>query len=521
WDLFTTLGVKPELGRLFTQADDTHGAAGTVLLTHSLWMRRYGGDRNILGKTIQLNTQPYTVVGVLPAWFQYPDTETQLWAPIYHEVPVAQMQNPMSHNYFVVGRLKPGATLAQALSEVDTVNKRMHQDSKSPFVSNAANARGLLDGVVHDVKTQLYVLFGATGCVLLIACLNVANLLVARSASRRKEMSIRASLGGSKWKLLWEQVTESVLLAVAAGVLGIPLAWMEVHWLMSARADMARVDAVQMDGTVILFAVSVVVVSAILAGILPSMTLLRGPLLESLQDASRGSSRSASATRLRKTLLVTEVAVTMVLLICAGLLLKSYRQMRSTDIGCTTQNVLTMRIGLAGSKYDTQVKENAFYSTLLEKIRALPGVKAATLASALPGQSYGGDSLLSIPELPQLGQQKHVAMIRGIDPDYFRALQIPLLAGRFFEDSERLDKAHSVIVSQSFAQQYFPKGDALGKHLQVVDMTESHPEGFEIVGVVGDTLWSVSGPKGDMMYFPLYGIGWSGFSIAIRADHNV
>jgi putative ABC transport system permease protein len=521
WDLFPTLGVQPELGRLFTQADDSQGAPGTVMLTHSLWMRRYGGDHNIIGKTIQLNTQPYTVVGVLPAWFMYPDTETQLWAPIYHEVSASQMREPSSHNYFVVARLKPGATIAQALSEVDTVTKRVHQDNKSPFVSNSANARSLLDGVVHDARTQLYVLFGATGCVLLIACLNVANLLIARSASRRKEISIRASLGGSRWKLLWEQVTESVLLAVVAGMLGVPLAWMEVRWLMSARADMARMDAVQMDGAVILFAVGVVAVSAVLAGILPGITLLRGPLLESLQDASRGSSRSLSATRLRKVLLVTEVAVTMVLLISAGLLLKSYRQMRAVDIGCTTQNMLTMRVGLAGTKYDSQAKMNAFYSTLLEKLHTLPGVTSAALASTLPGQGYGGDSLLSIPELPQLGQQKHVAMIRGVDPGYFRTMQIPLLSGRFFEDRERLENAHGVIVSESFAREYFPQGDALGKHLQVRDITESRPEGFEIVGVVGDTLWSLNESKGDTMYFPLYGVGWTGFSIAVRADHNV
>lgn len=521
WDLFTTLGVQPELGRSFTKDEDKHDAPGTVMLTHSLWMRRYGGDRSIVGKIIQLNSQPYTVVGVLPAWFLYPDTETQLWAPIYHEQDPRAMASPEIHNYFVIARLKPGATLSQALSEVDTVTKRVHQNSSSRFVSNKANARSMLEGVVHGAKTQLYVLFGATGCVLLIACLNVANLLVARSAARRKEISIRASLGGSRWKLLAEQVTESVLLALAAGALGVPLAWAEVQWLMVAKPDMARIHSVQMDGTVILFAVGIVIASAVLAGIIPSLTLLRGPLLENLQEASRGSSKGLSAARLRKALLVTEVAVTMVLLVSAGLLLKSYRQMRSIDIGCTTQNVLTMRLGLPDAIYKTDQQITSFYSQLIERIRVIPGVTAAGLSTALPGQGYGGDTPFSIPENPSLGQMQHVAMLRGVDPGYFKSVQIPLKQGRFFEDRERLKNARSVIVSESFVRQYFPNGDALGKHIETANFGDFPEGGFEIVGVVGNTLWHLDEQEGPTMYFPLYYGGWNNATIAIRAERNV
>lgn len=521
WDLFTTLGVQPELGRSFTKDEDKHDAPGTVMLTHSLWMRRYAGDRNIVGKIIQLNSQPYTVVGVLPAWFMYPDTETQLWTPIYHEQDPKAMESPQIHNYFVIARLKPGATLAQALSEVDTVTKRVHQNSSSRFVSNNANARSMLEGVVHDARTQLYVLFGATGCVLLIACLNVANLLVARSAARRKEISIRASLGGSRWTLLAEQVTESVLLALAAGAIGVPLAWAEVRWLMVARPDMARIDSVQMDGAVMIFAVGIVALCAVLAGIIPSLTLLRGPLLENLQEASRGSSKGLSAARLRKALLVTEVAVTMVLLVSAGLLLKSYRQMRSTDIGCTTKNVLTMRVGLPDAIYKTDQQITSFYSQLIERIRVLPGVTAAGLSTALPGQGYGGDTPFSIPENPSLGQMQHVAMLRGVDPGYFKSVQIPLKQGRFFEDRERLKNARSVIVSESFARQYFPNGDALGKHIQAINFGDFPEGGFEVVGVVGNTLWHLDEQEGATMYFPLYYGGWNNVTIAVRADHNV
>lgn len=202
WDLFTTLGIAPELGRLFSASEDSPQGAATVVLTHSLWERRYGGDRNILGKTIQLNSHPYTVIGVLPVSFVYPDAHTQLWTAFFHGEDPHQVQRVDVHNYFVVARLRPGATMAQALSEVDTATKRVHMNHPTPFTGTSANARTLLDGVVHDAKTQLYILLAATTCVLLIACMNVANLLVARAASCRKEISIRASLGGSRMRLL-------------------------------------------------------------------------------------------------------------------------------------------------------------------------------------------------------------------------------------------------------------------------------------------------------------------------------
>jgi predicted permease len=520
WNLFSTLGVQPELGRFFSEQEDRRDAQATVVLAHSLWMRRYGGDRNVIGKTIQLDAQPYVVIGVLPPWFVYPDTKTQLWAPIYHEKSPQEMQDPANHNFFVVARLRSGVTMAQVLSEVDTATKRVHMSHPTPFTSNAANARSLLDGVVHDSKTQLYVLLGATSCVLLIGCLNVANLLVARSASRRKEISIRASLGGSRWKLLREQVTESVVLALAAGLLGLPLAWFELQWLVHSRPDVARMNTVHMDVVVVLFAFGMIALSGVLSGFIPGTTLLRGPLLESLQESSRANNSGSSAARIRKTLLSVEVAFTVILLVGAGLLLRSYQRLRSSDIGCATQNVLTMQLGLPDTRYGTAEKNAAFYEQLIERIRALPGVKAAGLSTALPGQGYGGDSNFSIPELPSLGKDMHGAMQRGVDPGYFRAIQIPLLRGRFFEEREKLKDARTVIISESFAHQYFPNESPLGKHIQASAYGNFPPGGFEVVGVVANTLWSLREPEGPTMYFPLYYGGWPFTSIALRSDQN-
>ncbi len=519
WNLFSMLGVEPEVGRDFVAADDRRAAAGTVMLTHSLWMRRYFGDRGILGKTILLDARPYTVVGVLPAWFNYPDQTIQLWAPIYHEKSSDEMRRVDNHNYFVLARLKPGATLAQALSEADTAEKRVHMSSLNPSVGNAASARTMLDGVVHDAKTQLYVLLCATSCVLLIGCLNVANLLVARSAARRKETSIRAALGGSRWRLLREQVAESMTLAAVGGLLGLPMAWAGVRWLVLERPDMARVSAIHMDAVSVLFALGITAVCGALAGLIPAASLMRSPLLEPLQESQRTSSAGQGRARLRRVLLAAEVSLTAVLLIAAGLLLKSYEHLRSSDIGCVTQNMLTMHFALPSARYDSDVKVAAFYEQLLSRLRALPGVKAAGIATALPGQGYGGDARFTIPERPEINPADfQVAIVRAADPGYFSAVGIPLLKGRSFTDGEVLDNTRSVIVSASFAQRYFAGEDPLGKHVKTLDFRGVPMEGFEIVGVVGNTLWRLTEDEQPTLYFPLYSGGWQSAGIAVRSD---
>jgi predicted permease len=522
WNFFSMLGVVPEAGRLFVEADDQRKATATAVLTYSLWVRRYAGDRGIVGKTILLDAKPYTVVGVLPAWFEYPDTQTQLWAPIYHEQSPEMMQAVDMHNFFVVGRLRPGATMAAALSQVDTAEKQVHAAHPTPSTASGASARTLLDGVVHDAKATLYTLMGATSCVLLIACLNVANLLVARSASRRKEISVRAALGGSRWRLLREQITESAVLAMAGGGLGLLFAWMGTQWLVQARPEMARANAIHIDGVVLLFGLGVVAGCGLLAGLIPSLSFLRGPLLESLQDSSRTASAGHGRVSLRRALLAAEVGLTVVLLTCAGLLLKSYNHLRSTDLGCATKNVMTMRLALPNARYNSGQKNTAFFEQLLPRLRSLPGVKAAGVVTALPGQGYGGDSRFTLPEHPDFaGGAVQDAMVRGADPGYFSALQIPLLSGRYFEDRERLSDARSVIVSKSFARQYFGGEDALGKHILIKDFRNVPPEGFEVVGIVGDTLWNLTEQDKAMMYFPLYSGGWPNASIAVRSDGDV
>lgn len=519
WDLFAVLGVEPALGRLFSAADDRPQGSATVVLTHSLWLRRYGGDPSIVGRTVLLDAVPYTVVGILPAWFSYPDTTIQLWTALYHDHRPAEMQVVDNHGYFVVARLLPHANLRQAVSEIDTAEKRVHMDHPTPSTGTAANGRSLLDGLVNESSTQLYVLLAATTCVLLIACLNVANVLLARAAAHRKEIAVRAALGGSRWRLLREKVAESGVLSLAGGTVGVPFAWLSTRWLIHSRPDLPRVETIHTDAVVLLFGIGMIVFTGLLAGLIPALSLFRAPLLDGLQESSRSSSTGAGTARSRKILLAFEVAFTVVLLVCSGLLLKSYERLRSRDLGCDTHNVLTMQFSLPAVRYNNPQKVASFYEELLGRLRSLPGVRAAGISTALPGQGYGGDTRFTIPEHPVPPKDAmQVAQVRAVDPGYFQAIGIPLVRGRYFQDRERGKDAHVGLVSESFARQFFPNDDPIGRHFRPRSF---EGQSFEIIGIVRDTLWNLTEPVGATIYFPLFSGEWQSASIAVRSDQEV
>jgi len=522
WNMFSTLGVQPVLGRDFTSDDDRQGADGTVMLSWSFWKRRFGGDRSIVGAKIFLDARPYTVIGVMPDWFAYPEAQTQLWTPVYHYMPPRVTTSVENHQFDVVARLKLGATMAQALSELDAVQKEIKRQNPGPAVNNAVFGRRLLDDVVLDYKTPLYTLLAATGCVLLIACLNVANLLVARSAARRREAAIRSALGGSRWRLIREQLTESVVLAFSGGVSGLTLASGAIAWLRHVRTDIVRADTIQIDWVVLLFVITVTLVCGIVAGAISALGSGGDRILETLQESSRSHSASQGRSRLRRGLLAVEVGLTAVLLIGAGLLLKSYRSLRSTDMGCAMDNVLTMQLRLPEARYSTPVQKSAFFEQLITRVRALPGVQAAGLVTVAPGQGWGGDSLVAVVEHPPLPRGKSLdAIERAADPGYFAAMQIPLLRGRAFNDNERLEHGSVLILNHAAVKRFFPNGeDPIGKNLRM-DISGGPQEAFEIIGVVGDTKYYVSEEVKPMMYYPLYNGVSSGVTIMLRSAHDV
>jgi putative ABC transport system permease protein len=518
WNLLSTLGVQPALGRDFTAADDRHSANATVLMSWGLWKRRFAGNPAILNQSIHLDGQSYTVIGILPAGFAYPDAATQLWTPVYHYEPAAYMEHIENHQFQAVGRLKPGVTAAQGVAELSVITRRLRdQHPENPFVSKAANMRPLLEDMVGDIERPLLVLLAATGCVLLIACLNVANLLVARAAARRKELAIRMAMGGGRLRLLRERLMESLLLSAAGGTMGLLLAYGAVRWLVSTRQGMSRVEAISIDGAVAAFTVALIALCALFAGLISSLSAKGNQLLLSLQDSARGSSTGRAHTALRRLLLAAEVGLTVVLLISAGLLLKSYQRLRSSDLGCITQNVLTMRIGLPGARYKTPGPAPVnFFETLLGRVRALPGVEAAGIVEAVPGQGYWQDEGFSVVEHPPLPQGlAQYAIFRSADPGYFAAMGIPLLRGQTFDPNRKLDRANQAIVNAAFAKQYFPNEDPLGKHLKVEN------EDHEIVGIVGDTRYSLAEDPKPIQYYPLYAGKENSGTLVIRSSRDV
>jgi predicted permease len=425
-----------------------------------------------------------------------------------------------NHQFRVVARLLPGHSMAQGLSEVDTIEKRIRSEhaALAQTIGRGANMRPLLDEVVGGYKTSLYVLLAATGCFLLIACLNVANLLVARSAARHRELAIRTALGGSRWRLLREQVSESIVLSAIGGILGIALAWLSVQWLVRARHDIPRVEAIHIDALVLLFAIGITLLSGIAAGLMPALGAARTRILEALQESSRSHSGGQSRAQLRKFLLSLEVGLTVVLLIAAGLLLKSYDRLRSSDLGCATENLLTMRVDLPKPKYDIE-RRTAFFEQTIDGVRSQPGVQKAGMISVLPGRGIGSSDSFTIPEHPRLSAGHfQFAFQRFADPGYFVAMEIPLIAGRTFSEDERLDHATSVIISDLFARRFFPDEDPIGKHLRV-NLTD-HEIAYEIIGVVGDTRFLISRPAEPMMYFPLYSGIFGRTSIVVRSQQD-
>ncbi len=519
WNLFTTLGVKPALGRDFTAADDTPSSNFTAILSWSFFKRRFGADPAIVTQTISIDAKPYTVIGVMPEGFAFPEPETQIWTAVYRDKPAKLMAMYDSHMFRVVGRLKPGVTEAQARADLTVISRQIHNaHPDDPFIMHNANVRPLLEHMVGDLRRPLFVLLAATGCVLLIACLNVANLLIARTAARRKELAIRTAMGGGWLRLLRERLMESLLLSGAGGAFGLLLAAAALQWLLRERHDMARVNAIHIDWIVALFTVGVIALCALFAGLISALSAGDRNILTTLHESSRAHSGGAARTRLRRTLLVFEVGLTVMLLIGAGLLLKSYEHMRSADMGCATDNVLTMRIGLPGARYKTPGPAPAdFFRTLLERVRALPGVEAAGLATAVPGQGYWEDEGFTIVEHPPLPQGTGTfAITRTADPGYFAAMGIPLLRGNTFSPGLRLDQANETVISDSFVKKYFPGEDPLGKHIK-----EGGGKVYTIVGVVGDTRYDIGELPQAMKYFP-YNEGKENYgTLVIRSNRDV
>lgn len=519
WDFFPLLGVEPALGRVFSADDDRPGAPATAVLSYPFWKLRYGGDPAVPGKTIWLDARPYTIIGVLPESFSYSakmvGTPIQLWTPLLHEAPPSLLTTYEDHEFLVSARLLHGTTLPMLIERLRAVQKQIVAAHPKPSVRNSVAGMSMLDDAVWGYKTPLYALLSATGCVLLIACMNVAGLLIARTAARAREHAIRAALGGGRLRLLRERLIESTILSVFAGALGLLLAWAGVQWLMHTRQDMHRVQAIHIDGFVIGFALGTIALCTLFSGLIAAASAANRQILSVLHESSRTQSPGRARSTLRRTLLIVEVGLTVVLLVGAGLLLRSYQRLRNVDLGVPVDNVLTMHVALPEARYNKPEQWVEFFETLIGRVRAVPGVQSAGLVSSAPAEGWNGDELMTVVE--HAGAQPIDMMIRGAEPGYFDAIGIPLLSGRIFRSDERQDRADVAVISQAAARAFFPHEDPLGKHLK----SNFTGQVVKLVGIVGDTRWYAAEPPQPTLFWPLYGNGYSGATIVIRSAHDV
>jgi putative ABC transport system permease protein len=484
---FAMLGARPQTGRDFFPEEDRAGGANVVILSHGLWQRRFGGDPNIVNQAITLSYRSYTVIGVMPATFRFGDGGPDLWTPMAFTAEQAQQHD--SHYVSAIGRLKPGITLAHARSEMSAIADRLARQYPDSNTGKSVKLMPLLDYTIRSVKPALLVLFGAVAFVLLIACANVANLLLARAAAREKEIAIRTSLGAGRARIVRQLLTESLLLALAGGAAGLALgAWGMDLLLALAPEDLPRLSDVSLDGRALTLTAALTLLTGLGFGLFPALQAsnFRGPNLnETLKDAGRGSTDDRRRRLIRGALVVSEVALAMVLLVGAGLLIKSFLRLRSVDPGFDHSNALTVGIQLSQRKYPEENQRVAFYKQLNEKVAALPGVQAvgAAMVTPLSDNDYVLPFMIQ-GRPPYPAGSAPTANYYSVTPGYFKAMGIPLLRGRLFTERDTKDTPRVVIINETMAKRFFPGEDPIGKRLDLGDARE--PDWEEIVGVVGD-----------------------------------
>jgi putative ABC transport system permease protein len=485
-DLFPLLRVQPLMGRAFTREEDVPGGPAVVVISQSLWQRSFGSDPSIIGKEIKLAGKNTTVLGVMPADFRFPmqNQKSEYWQPLSSSPSfIAAKDIRGSRSLRVVARLKPGVTRAQAESELAAIGARLESQYPDTNTGLSFNLRPLHEDIVGSVRPALLVILGAVGFVLLIACANVANLLLARAASRHKEIAIRTALGAGRWRIVRQLLTESVLLSLMGGALGLLLAMWGVDLLIAASpTDLPRVKETGLDTHVLGFTALVSILTGLLFGVAPAWQSSKLDLNESLKEGGRGSTESLRRNRVRSLLVVSEVALSIVLLIGAGLLIRSFVKLLNTSPGFETRGVLIADIPLSRSRYATEEQQAAFTRQVIERARELPGVASAAAMNIVPLSGDGRQSSFTVEGRPVPPGQEPDGEVTTVTPDYFRTMAIPLRSGRVFTEQDGKDTPPVVIISETLARRNFPGEDPIGKRLVLDD--EKPPS--EIIGIVGD-----------------------------------
>jgi predicted permease len=521
-NLFALLGAGAELGRTFTPEDAKPGHDDVAILSHDLWRRRFGGAPDIIGRTLSLNGHGVTVIGVMPPGFQWFIQElsltgkpAQIWVPLG----LSAEQRVRRGRYLqAVARLKPGVSLTRARAEMSAIAGRL--ESRYPSFNRGWGVRlvTLRDQLAGEIRPALLVLLAAVGFVLLIACVNVANLLLARAAGRHKEIAIRSSIGAGRRRIIRQLLTESLLLALLGGALGLLLSRAGLAALVAlSPPNLAGVGRAGLDLPVLAFTLGVTALTGIVFGLAPALEASRVNLSGALNESSRGNAGSARGRRLRDALVVAEVGLALVLLVGAGLMIRSFLRLQAVDPGFDAKGLLTMRVLLPAAKYPDDVRRIAFFRQAAARLRTLPGVVDAGAASALPFAGLGAATSFNIEGTSfKTEADKPTTDVRVVDEEYFRTLRIPLVAGRTFTAREAVEERKVAVINETMARKYFAGENPVGKRI-LVNMT-AEPTYTEIIGVVGDARYAkLDGELRPMVYWPPPHLTYSAMTLVLRA----
>ena len=489
-DIFDVLATQPLLGRGFGRDDDKADAARVVVISHSFWQRHFAGDPNIIGKQATVAGKVYTITGVMPPGWKFPVQTAPIdyiapLLPLYSGQTLNLMERRGAHFLYVVGRMKPGVTLRKATADLQTIASQLARQYPDTNAGRTARAVDLRSDVVGDVRPALLVLCGAVALVLLIACANVANLFLARAATREREIAIRTALGANRFQIVRQLLMETVVLALLGGALGLFLAWWSVDALKAfGPADVPRLDQIRVNGVVVVFTLAIAGLTSLIFGLIPALQASRPQVEQGLKDASRGSTGGAHSHRLRSAFVVSQFALSLVLLVGAGLLIRSFAELRAVRPGFEPSGIVTFWQALPKARYGEVDQQTQFFDKLLAKLKSLPGIEDAGIVSPLPFS--GNDqartfTILGKPAPPE-GMEPSASLLTT-DGAYFRTMRIPLKTGRLFDARDRKDSRPVLLINDTFVRKYFPNENPIGQRVQMGRSEDGPPR--EIVGVVG------------------------------------
>jgi putative ABC transport system permease protein len=522
-EFFALLGAKPLVGRTFVPDDGKQGAAPVVILSEKLWRDRFGADPGIIGNSISLDKRSFTIIGIMPADFRFPlfPTWDAVWIPLAQDPLFGPwMQRPGGHWLPVIARLKPGVSIAQAQAELDAIGARLARKSPAENAGWIFRLSPLQQVLVGDVKTALLVLLGAVGLVLLIGCANISNLLLARATSRGKEIALRIALGAGRARLIRQLLTESAILGLLGGAAGVLLAYSGVHALiLFLPEDVPQIHAIRVDASVLTFALGLSILASFIFGLAPAFFAAGANLQASLKEGTDRSTETGARNFARSSLAVAEIALALVLLVAAGLLVRSFASLTSVNPGFDVTHVVRADIQLPQFQYSKPGQWSAFSGELLRRLRAQPGLRNSAIAVPLPiasGFVNLGFDIVGHPPLPK--GMPETADYVSISPEYFRVMSIPLLRGRIFNDQDSSSAPRVTVISEALARQYFPNQDPLGKQL-VFGFPPNPGVPREIVGIVADVRdVSLRRDPGPMMYVPFDQAPFWGGEVVVRSN---